>query len=173
MSDAGMRDVGRSEAGASRGPGVAPPMLDARWPADRGQATRVAVECDDPATTAAAVAVLQAAGHEVAVCAGPDAHHRCPLLEQDRCPLVEGSDVVVNLLGFGGERRHRVLPHLRRRYPTTPIAAEASTAQRFTYRDLLTSVFTIDAPARPESLTESVAVAACCAEPSRMFDSAP
>ena len=152
---------------------MTPPMLDLRWPDQRGDGARVAVECDDPDVASAAAAALTASGHEVAICVGPDAHHRCPLLEQDRCSLVEGADVVVNLLGFGGDRRHRVLPRVRQRYPSTPIAAEASTAQRFTYRDLLASVFVIDAPARPDTLAESVAVAACCAEPSRMCDSEP
>ena len=41
----------------------------------------------------------RALGYEVYVCPGPDQSHPCPLLEGDRCQLIEAAEAVVNALG--------------------------------------------------------------------------
>jgi RimJ/RimL family protein N-acetyltransferase len=62
----------------------------------------------------------KAAGMEVLVCPGPHRGARCPALDGQRCPLVEGADVVVCALpaaASGGELR---AAHATR-HATTPV----------------------------------------------------
>ncbi len=61
---------------------------------------------------------LRAAGYEVATCSGPRAAlpRPCPLLADERCPLVDGADVIVN--GLHAEQ-DLVLERQRRMTPDT------------------------------------------------------
>ena len=63
---------------------------------------------------------LRAAGHHVATCSGPRAPvpRTCPLLADERCPLVDAADVVVN--GLLAEQ-YTVLVGQRRTAPDTPV----------------------------------------------------
>ena len=57
---------------------------------------RLLVETDDPALAMCDFTTFVDAGFDVAVCRGPGGGQRCPVLEGDRCDLVEESDVVLN-----------------------------------------------------------------------------
>jgi hypothetical protein len=98
------------------------------WPERRGRA-RVLIESPDAAVLWAHEEILREAGYDVAGCTGPTAgaadagfQHRsfvlegaepatptvrrlCPLVEGQRCALVEGADVIVSSAGLvDGER---------------------------------------------------------------------
>jgi len=143
-------------------------LLEQTWPerpaVDAGGGSpvvgsRIVVECHDSAISEAAAHVLRDAGHEVAVCAGPDEGHWCPLLDGGRCALVEDGDLVVNLLGFGDADRREVLPLLRARYPDIPVMAEASTGERDEHAAVMEGVYVIDSPIRRDRLLAQVAAA--------------
>jgi hypothetical protein len=65
------------------------------WPARKGSRIRVLVEHPDRAQLEGARQILGEAGYDVAVCAGSDSGHRCPLVEFGFCGLADGADVVV------------------------------------------------------------------------------
>jgi hypothetical protein len=132
-------------------------LLDPTWSESAIRGSRIVVECDDFALSEAAAHVLRGAGHEVAVCTGPDEHHRCPLVETGRCALVEGSRVVVNLLGFEDADSRDVLSHLRSRYPDIPVVAELPIAERETHS--AEGVFVVGSPLRRDNLLTKVAAA--------------
>jgi hypothetical protein len=59
---------------------------------------RVLVECPPAGSPSIVATVLEREGYEVRTCEGPSAHP-CDLLTDGTCGLVDGADVVVNLLG--------------------------------------------------------------------------
>ncbi len=65
-------------------------------PEDDGR-VRVLIECQHTDSPAIIASVIEREGYAVHTCQGPDAG-RCDLVEHGHCGLVEGADVVVNLL---------------------------------------------------------------------------
>jgi hypothetical protein len=65
--------------------------------ADDGDRVRVLLECQHTDSPAIIASVIERDGYAVRTCAGPDAG-RCELVAHGHCGLVEGADVVVNLL---------------------------------------------------------------------------
>jgi hypothetical protein len=66
------------------------------------------------------------AGLEVVACPGPGrGRPRCPLLEGGTCPLVEGSDAIVVVVGPGpGDLGTRIAEALAGRDTTTPVVVD-------------------------------------------------
>ena len=90
------------------------------WP-ERQARARVLVEEADPASGWAVQKLLQNEGYDVAVCGGPEVLGRCFLVEDDRCPLAEGADVILNSLSLSQPDRREVVEALRARLPGTPV----------------------------------------------------
>ena len=61
---------------------------------------RLLLECASRESPSLIASLLERLGYDVQVCEGPAAVP-CTLVEEGTCPLVEQSDVVVNLLGPG------------------------------------------------------------------------
>ncbi len=68
-----------------------------RWSDDGGR-PRVLLECPPAASPSIIATLIERDGYEVQTCTGP-AVTSCDLLEHGACALVDGADVVVNLLG--------------------------------------------------------------------------
>ncbi len=85
------------------------------WP-DAQVGTRVLVEHPDPTVRDVLERGLAARGIEVLTCAGPgpdgpDATS-CPLLHQQRCPAVEGADVIASGLPLTRHVTRMILRHI-------------------------------------------------------------
>jgi CheY-like chemotaxis protein len=130
--------------------------LRPEWPADAAPGSRIVVECRDHDLSDAAASALEAGGHTVMTCSGPDDVHRCPLLETGSCALVDGAAVVVNLLGLDGDEPNEVLRRLRSTTPDTPVVVEASAAERDRHGDALDGVFVVEPPLRRSRLLAEV-----------------
>jgi DNA-binding NtrC family response regulator len=111
---------------------------DGQWPERRGEA-RVLVENPDGAEQWALHSILAAAGHDVAVCVGPNRARgvRCPLVEDGRCALAEGADVVLSSLSLSQLESREVIRALRERLPATPVIVAAPPARATLYADTL------------------------------------
>jgi hypothetical protein len=72
------------------------PVHDA-WPDRSDDRVRVLLECPPESSPAIIASVIERHGYDVRSCEGPD-QHRCDLHENGVCALVDGADVVVNLL---------------------------------------------------------------------------
>ncbi len=79
-----------------------------RW--DEGDAARVRVllECPAPDSPSIIASAIERRRYAVRTCEGPSAGS-CALLDDGACALVDGADVVVNMLG-ATPRESRVLP---------------------------------------------------------------
>lgn len=67
------------------------------WDVETGGQVRVLIECQHTDSPAIIASVIEREGYAVRTCTGPDAG-RCELVEHGHCGLVDGADVVVNLL---------------------------------------------------------------------------
>lgn len=74
------------------------------WNGDDGTRTRVLLECPVEASPSIIASVVERAGYAVRTCEGP-AQGPCDLVCQGSCGLVDGADVVVNMLGYGESGR--------------------------------------------------------------------
>jgi CheY-like chemotaxis protein len=95
---------------------------------------RVVIENADGLGAVAQGLALHQAGFDVAICGGPEllAGHRCPVVEGERCALLEDADVVVHDLDVDEAQGREVLAAIRGRYPDLPVVLELPTevAQR-------------------------------------------
>jgi len=62
---------------------------------------RVLLECGPEAAPSIVASVIERHGYEVRTCEGPGSGP-CDLLQDGACALVDGADVVVNMLGTSG-----------------------------------------------------------------------
>lgn len=125
----------------------------APWGDDRDR-TRVLVEHGDPGVRDLVARDLQARGYDVRTCAGPERDVACPLLCQQSCPAIDGTDVVVSGL-IGRPRGRAITRRIRRQHPDTPVVVEA-TAWQVEQTDLdVHRVF----PLFRESLADAIAIA--------------
>lgn len=67
------------------------------WDAGSEGQVRVLIECQHTDSPTIIASVIEREGYAVRTCTGPDAG-RCDLVEHGHCGLVDGADVVVNLL---------------------------------------------------------------------------
>jgi hypothetical protein len=96
------------------------------WP-PRGDAARVLVEAAGHRWSR--TSALDASGYEVVTCGGP-AHRGtagCPVLEGDRCPLVDGADAVVVALRPDDPRTEELIAAHRRLRPELRIVVQPPT----------------------------------------------
>ena len=73
-----------------------------QWGDEADPRLRVLLECEPSASPSIVASVLERHGYSVRVCEGPTVH-RCSLLEKGACELVDGTDVVVNMLHETGD----------------------------------------------------------------------
>jgi hypothetical protein len=149
--------------------GARPTPASCAWSTGATNGKRVVVESDDAAVGWAVGGVLQREGYEVVQCPGPDAGHRCPVLDGGRCQLVADADVVINLLG--GDHTDGIGPAvrtaLRSAHPDTPVVAELSVTATAARDDALAAgVHVVDAPVRAVELSQVVAALVEDVEPS-------
>lgn len=121
-----------------------------------GERPRAVVCARDGAMAVAAARVLGDDGCEVRACPGPDESHACALLQSGSCPLVGGSDVVVDLFGLGDAEHWALLAALRARYPDVPVVADMAAGDRHLLPRLLEEVELLDRPLRRRDLAEKV-----------------
>ncbi len=70
---------------------------DPAWDDGEGDRVRVLLECGHDSTPSIIAAVIAEEGYDVRTCTGPG-DHSCSLVEHGSCELVDGADVVVNML---------------------------------------------------------------------------
>lgn len=86
-----------------------PPRQPAWDDHDAGQ-VRVLIECPPAGSPSIIAAAVERRGYAVRTCEGPSARP-CALLEHGACALVDGADIVVNMLG-ATPREAAVVPAL-------------------------------------------------------------
>ena len=87
------------------------------------RAKRVLVETDHPCAAWAAEHELAAAGYDVATCSavGSAGHGRCPLLDGERCMLVEDADVIVRCFDLDAPGRTDIVDAVAAVAPETRV----------------------------------------------------
>lgn len=86
-----------------------------------GRRPRLLVEDARPALAISDFSLFRDAGFDVAFCSGPDGGPGdCPLLHGQRCPLVDGADVVLH----GLDPELGVAAAMRRQRPALPVVVE-------------------------------------------------
>ena len=84
---------------------------------------RLLIEDPNAALAGSEFRLFEEAGFEVALCAGPDADHPCPLVEHGVCDLARDADVV--LVGLmEPEDQTEVAAAIRHHVPDTPVVFE-------------------------------------------------
>jgi hypothetical protein len=133
------------------------PASPHKWSA-ASEGQRVVVENEDASWQWAATRILETAGYEVACCGGPKhlPHQRCPLVAGDRCPLIEGADLVVNGLGISDPANHAVLSALRTDHGRIPVIAEIPTPQVARLHAEIPGCRTVPRPVGPGDLVAAV-----------------
>ena len=155
----------------------APLVHPGEWP-EGNSGRRVLIENPDDADLWAHAGVLREAGYEVEVCHGPlepperrrwpraieyfedpqqpqpsGERTRCPLLEQGRCSLVEGADVVVSTTSLADGRE--IIAALRSAHPAG-LVVEATAPQLADDGQLAEGAVVIEQPVTAESLRAAV-----------------
>ncbi len=128
------------------------------WPGRMDWRARVLVENSDPATGYAMQKLLTDEAFDVQYCGGPDhlRRHRCPLVTQGKCSLVEGADVVVHSLNLDRADQAAVLRGIREVHPDTPVVVEVPTPVLEKHADLLEGFTIVPMPATSTSLVNAV-----------------
>jgi hypothetical protein len=118
----------------------------------------VVVENEDAACQWAAAGLLEAAGYDVASCGGPRnlRGQQCPLVVHDRCPLIDGADVVVNGLGIREPANRAVLTALRTRRSQVPVIVEIPTPRLGELHAEIPGCRTVPYPVTPKTLIAAV-----------------
>jgi len=127
------------------------------WPARSGR-KRVLIENGDRAVRWAYAGILGEAGYDVESCGGPGDGDgepvRCPLLEERRCLLVDGADVVVSTCDLAESRA--ILARLTSNGgPAVVFEAPEATFDRF--RDVAGKSIALPVPVTGASLRAAVA----------------
>jgi hypothetical protein len=119
---------------------------------------RVLVENADSGVGFAMQELLKNAAFDVQYCGGPDRlrGHRCPLVTEGRCSLVEGADVVVHSLNLDRPDHAAVLQGIRDLHPDTPVVVEVPTPVMEKHADLLDGFTIVPMPATRAALTNAV-----------------
>jgi hypothetical protein len=123
------------------------------WPARKGDRVRVLVEHPDRVELEGAQQILRDAGYEVAVCAGSDTGHRCPLVEFGFCALADGADVVVTSTELH-DANALLEAYSERTAPQVVVEAEVDVRERVA--SLLPEAVVVAAPVTPSQLRSAV-----------------
>jgi hypothetical protein len=126
------------------------------WPARKGPRIRVLVEHPDRAQLEGARQILGEAGYDVAVCAGSDSGHRCPLVEFGFCGLAEGADVVITSSQLH-DSSELLEAYAERTAPQVVVEVDADVRDQIA--ELLPEAVVVSAPITAEKLREAVASA--------------
>jgi len=124
----------------------------------RSTKPRVLVENPDRAELLAHADILRDAGYDVAICTGPDTGRGrkacgCPLLEGERCALVDGSDVVVSTSSLNGS--DDILAALQAQ-GSLPVVFEVSPPDLDRYREAASAATLLPQPVTAKSLLDAV-----------------
>ena len=128
------------------------------WPERTDRRARVLIENADSGEAWAMQKLLEGAAYDVQTCGGPDhlKRHRCPLVTEGKCSLVEGADVVVHGLNINRPDQAAVLQAIRDRHPETPVVVEVPTPVRAKHAGLLDGFTIVPMPATQATLTDAV-----------------
>lgn len=108
------------------------------WNSDDGDRVRVLLECSPDASPSLIASLIEREGYAVRTCEGPT-DDACDLLDRGACSLIDGADVVVNLLdGTPSERAVLGATERLRRPPA--IVAQMGNASTLTRRALLDDI---------------------------------
>ena len=88
-----------------------------QWNGRPGPRPRVLLECPPHYSPTLVAAVLEPEGFEMAICEGRAADASCALARGERCALVDGADVVVNLFGISEPQYVDLVHDVGRRRP--------------------------------------------------------
>lgn len=137
------------------------PKQERAWPERTDERTRVLVENHDFGNGFAIERALEDEGFEVSICGGPDAlpKHRCPLVANGACGLVDGADVVVHSLNPDRPEHRSVLQSLRTLHPSTPLVVEVPVPSQERHAELLEGCTVLSVPATRETLLDAVRAA--------------
>lgn len=84
---------------------------------------------------------LEALGHPVVVCHGPDPKVLCPILSGDGCPLAENAHGIVFLLDLERPQHRAILRKYKEVLPDdVPIVVRVDLEQAQRYRELLKGI---------------------------------
>ncbi len=112
---------------------------DATWDDDRSGRPRVVLECPPAGSPQIVARAIERHGYEVRICEGPDRRHQCPLVHDGACALVNGADVVVNLLGTDpGDPAADVLPAVAGERRPPAIVSDRAPADDHAHRVVIT-----------------------------------
>lgn len=101
------------------------------WEGVSATETRVLLECRAEASPSIVAGVIEREGYVVRICEGPDRRHRCTLVADGACALVNGADVVVHLLDRSeGAPSADVLPALAAERRPVAMVAETEASRR-------------------------------------------
>lgn len=128
------------------------------WPERTDWRARVLIENADSGEAWVMQKLLTDAAYDVQTCGGPDClkRHRCPLVTEEKCSLVEGADVVVHGLNLERPDQAAVLQAIRDRHPDTPVVVEVPTPIREKHANLLDGFTIVPMPATRETLIDAV-----------------
>ena len=136
----------------------APQFFEPMTWAPRTTKPRVLVENPDRAELLAHADILREAGYDVAVCTGPDVGRGgracgCPLLEGERCTLVDGADVVVSTSSLSGSDDILAALHAQ---GSLPIVFEVSPPDLDRYGEAAPEAILLPQPVTAKSLLDAV-----------------
>lgn len=128
------------------------------WPGRMDWRARVLVENADAGVGYAMQNLLKDEAFDVQYCGGPDhlRGHRCPLVTEGRCALVEGADVVVHSLNPDRPDQAAVLRAIKKLHPDTPVVVEVPTPAREAHADLLEGCTIVPMPATRTAIIDGV-----------------
>lgn len=126
-----------------------------------GRRWHVVIENPDDGAARAQMEALEAEGLSVRRCGGPDATGDlgCPVLREERCPLIEAADVVVHDLDLDDPEHRRVLTGLRVTHPEVPVVLEVPQSTARQHADVLQGVAVVY-PYDMDRLVQAVIAAA-------------
>lgn len=94
------------------------------WDAVDPGRTRVLLECPKSSSPTLIADAIERHGYEVKICEGPDHRHDCPLVTEGVCTLVNGADVVVNMLNGPDPEQREVLSSITAERRPPAVVAE-------------------------------------------------
>ena len=129
-----------------------------RWDESESNRVRVLLECPPAESPSIIASAIERRGYAVRTCEGPSVKP-CALLDRGACALVDGADVVVNMLGTT-PREARVLPAVAglRRCPAVVagvqyrVPAAANGADPFAVPESADAVTKLPAPVTTSAL---------------------
>lgn len=129
--------------------------LRQHWDDDTDDRVRILLECAPEDSPSIVAATIERAGYAVRVCTGPGSVG-CDLDDHGACDLVDGADVVVNLLD--GPSGHRLVQRVAglRRPPVVVTQVRSADASTSTAVETGEGVIALRAPATRRALLDAI-----------------